>query len=62
MINTQSPVEDFTQPARPKYPHALLLSRQAIRGVIATLGLPEEQELILCRQLINKIEDIIESI
>ena len=61
-MTTSPEVQDFTQPARPKYPHALLLSRQAIRSVMATLGLPEEQELILCRQLINKIEDIIESI
>lgn len=56
---TQSSVEEYTKPI---HPHELLLSRQAIRSVIATLELPEEQELMLCRQLINKIEDIIESI
>lgn len=59
---TNTPVEDFTTPNKPIHPHELMLSRQAIRSVIATLGLPEEQEVFVCRQLINKIEDVIESL
>lgn len=47
---------------KPAHSRELLLSRQAIREVVATLHLSEEQEVFVCRQLINKIEDIIESL
>lgn len=48
--------------ARPKYPHALLLSRQVIRRVIEQLNFPEALEIKICRDLINGIEEVIEKI
>lgn len=59
---TQSPVEDFTTIKKPIHSAELLKSRQVIRAVISKLGFSEEQELQICRQLINGIEDIIESL